>query len=63
MDDLDNYIQKRKNASPDFAQQFEDGYESFKFDVLIRQAREQAKQAGLTKKDIKAVIKQARGKK
>jgi len=52
MDDLDKYIEKRKNANPDFGEQF---------DELIRQAHEQAKQAGLTKKDITAAIKQARG--
>jgi len=63
LDDLDKFIQKRKNASPDFAKRFDEGYETFKIGVLLRQAREQAKQAGLTKKDIKAAIKQVRGKK
>lgn len=63
MDDLDKYIEKRKNASPDFAKRFDEGYEDFKFDELIRQARDQAKQAGLTEKDIKAAIKKVRGKK
>ncbi|HPG41611.1 MAG TPA: helix-turn-helix transcriptional regulator [bacterium] len=49
MDDLDKYIQKRKNASPDFAKRFDEGYETFKIGVLLRQAREQA---GITQEEL-----------
>jgi len=39
MDDLENYIEKRKKKSPGFALNFENGYESFKIGVLLRQVR------------------------
>ena len=49
MDDLDRYIQKRKNASPEFAGSFDDGYEEFRIGVMLRQAREEA---GITQEEL-----------
>ncbi|NIR48497.1 transcriptional regulator, partial [candidate division KSB1 bacterium] len=34
MDDLENYIEKRKKQSGEFARSFESGYEHFKIGVL-----------------------------
>jgi len=42
MDDLDKYIEKRKNRSPKFAENFDKGYEQFKIGVLLKQARLEA---------------------
>lgn len=41
-DDLETYIEKRKRTDPEFAKDFEAGYQEFKIGVLLRQAREQA---------------------
>ena len=49
MDDLDKYIEKRKKRSPEFAQDFEDGYNDFKIGLLLKQARVES---GLTQEDI-----------
>jgi len=49
MDDLEKYIQKRKEKSPAFSKQFEIGYENFKIGVLLRRAREEA---GITQEDL-----------
>lgn len=49
MTDLDRYINKRKQASVDFADGFDEGYEDFKFGVLLKQARIEA---GLTQADL-----------
>jgi DNA-binding XRE family transcriptional regulator len=39
-DDLEIYIDKRKARSPEFAENFEEGYLNFKIGVILRQARE-----------------------
>lgn len=49
MNDLESYINKRKEASATFASDFDSGYETFKFGVLLKQAR---KEAGLTQADL-----------
>lgn len=49
MSDLEKYIEKRKKKEPEFAKDFEEGYEEFKIGVLLKQAR---KQAGLTQEDL-----------
>ncbi len=49
MVDLEEYIQKRKKRSPQFADGFETGYEQFKIGLMLRQAREQA---GLTQEEL-----------
>ncbi|HGY54901.1 MAG TPA: XRE family transcriptional regulator [Caldithrix abyssi] len=54
MDDLDKYIQKRKKNNPEFAEEFEKGYESFKIGVLLRQAR---KEAGITQEELARRLK------
>jgi len=41
-DDLTKYIERRKRADAQFAENFEPGYQEFKVGVLLRQAREQA---------------------
>ncbi len=49
MNDLKKYIERRKGRDPEFAKNFEQGYEDFKIGVLIRQAREKA---GLTQEQL-----------
>ena len=49
MDDLDKYIEERKNKSPKFAKNFDKGYEEFKIGVLLKQARQNA---GLTQEQV-----------
>lgn len=49
MDDLEKYIVKRKSKSEKFARNFENGYESFKIGVLLRQAREEV---GITQEEL-----------
>jgi len=49
MDDLERYIEVRKEHSADFAKGFEIGYEQFKIGVILRAAREEA---GLTQEDL-----------
>ncbi len=49
MSDLDRYIDKRKKASIAFASDFDSEYETFKFGVLLKEAR---KEAGLTQADL-----------
>lgn len=43
MDDLDKYIETRKKQSPQFAKDFDKGYEQFKIGVLLKQARIEAR--------------------
>ncbi len=54
MDDLEKYIEKRKNRSRAFADGFEVGYEQFKIGVLLRNAREEA---GLTQDEVAARLR------
>ena len=49
MDDLEKYIEKRKKSSPEFAKDFEAGYNEFKIELLRNQARIEA---GLTQEEI-----------
>ena len=42
MSDLQKYITKRKAIDPEFAENFESGYEEFKIGVLLKMAREEA---------------------
>ena len=49
MSDLQSYINQRKSSDVDFNENFDEGYETFKFGVLLKQAR---KQAGLTQMDL-----------
>lgn len=54
MDDLEKYIEKRKNQSEAFSVQFEEGYENFKIGVLLRRAREEA---GITQEELAGILK------
>ncbi|MCK5057957.1 MAG: helix-turn-helix transcriptional regulator [Candidatus Aminicenantes bacterium] len=49
MDDLEKYIEKRKKTRPDFAENFEVGYNDFKIGLLLKQARIDA---GLTQDEV-----------
>jgi HTH-type transcriptional regulator / antitoxin HipB len=49
MSDLQQYIEKRKEHDPTFANGFELGYADFKIGVLLRQAREAS---GLTQEQV-----------
>ena len=52
MSDIRRYIKKRKIHDPEFAHEFDIGYEEFKLGIMLRQAREKAglTQAQLAKK-------------
>jgi len=54
MDDLKKYIGKRKKTDPDFANNYQAGYEKFKIGVLLRQAREES---GLTQEELAHKLK------
>ncbi len=49
MDDLERYIEKRKRSNPEFAKDFEAGYNDFKIGLLLKKARIDA---GLTQEEI-----------
>ena len=49
MSDLQDYIANRKAADADFAGNFDEGFEAFKFGVVLKEAR---KAAGLTQMDV-----------
>jgi len=49
MSDLQKYLVKRKSNDSEFAENYDEGYQTFKFGVLLREAR---KSAGLTQLDL-----------
>jgi HTH-type transcriptional regulator / antitoxin HipB len=49
MSDLQRYLAKRKASDPEFAENYDEGYQAFKFGVLLKEAR---KDAGLTQLDL-----------
>jgi ribosome-binding protein aMBF1 (putative translation factor) len=49
MSDLKKYVKKREKRDPEFAREYEAGYEEFKIGVLLRLAREDA---GLTQEEL-----------
>jgi len=49
MSDLKKYICKRKELDSEFAEGFEEGYQTFKIGVLLKQAR---KASGLTQEEV-----------
>lgn len=53
MDDLDKYIEERKERSPKFAKNFDKGFEQFKIGVLLKQAR---LEAGLTQDAVAKIL-------
>ena len=48
-DDLERFIEKKKAESPEFAENFEEGYLNFKIGVILRQAREDL---GITQQEV-----------
>jgi HTH-type transcriptional regulator / antitoxin HipB len=48
-DDLEIFIEEKKAESPEFAENFEEGYLNFKIGVLLRQAREEM---GATQEEV-----------
>jgi ribosome-binding protein aMBF1 (putative translation factor) len=53
MNDLEEYITKRKNEDPQFDEGFEEGYKEFKIGILLKRAREDA---GLTQEQLAKMI-------
>lgn len=53
MDDLDKYIQKRKERDPAFAEGYEAGYQEFLVGVMLKEARENA---GVTQEELADAI-------
>lgn len=51
MSDLDKYIEKRKQKDPEFAEDFDTGYENFKIGEMLKQARIER---GLTQEELAA---------
>jgi DNA-binding XRE family transcriptional regulator len=49
MSDLQKYIAERKKRSPEFAKNYDEGFETFKLGVMLKQAR---KEAGLTQEAL-----------
>lgn len=49
MSDLQRYIKKRKAKDPEFAHNYESGYEQFKIGAMLKLAREEA---GLTQEQL-----------
>ena len=49
MSDLKKYVKKRKARDPEFAEDYESGYEQFKIGVMLKQAR---LEAGLTQEEL-----------
>ncbi len=49
MSDLQKYIAERKKRDPDFAKNYDEGFEAFKLGVMLKQAR---KEAGLTQEEL-----------
>jgi len=43
MDDLDKYIAQRKKADPEFAANFDEGFEEFKIGVMLKEARKKSR--------------------
>ena len=53
MSDLQKYIKNRKARDPEFAKDFDSGYEQFKIGVVLKQAR---LDAGVTQEEIATLL-------
>lgn len=51
MSDLEQYVKRRKEREPAFAEGYDSGYEQFKVGVMLKRAREEA---GLTQAELAA---------
>jgi HTH-type transcriptional regulator/antitoxin HipB len=49
MSDLQTYIKKRKARDPEFAKDYDSGYEQFKIGAMLKQAR---LEAGVTQEEL-----------
>ena len=49
MSDLQKYLTKRKNTDVELAENYDEGYQAFKFGVLLKEAR---KDAGFTQLEL-----------
>ncbi len=49
MSDLKKYIAKRKKGDPEFAKNYEIGYQNFKIGVVLRELR---KESGITQEEL-----------
>lgn len=49
MSDFQKYLANRKEVDSEFTDNYDEGYQSFKFGVLLKEAR---KEAGLTQMDL-----------
>jgi ribosome-binding protein aMBF1 (putative translation factor) len=54
MSDLQRYIKKRKAKDPEFAHNYESGYEQFKIGAMLKMAREEA---GLTQEQLAQMLR------
>ncbi len=54
MSDLQKYIAERKKRDPEFAENYEIGYQNFKIGVILRQMR---KDSGITQEELAAKLK------
>ena len=54
MSDLQKYIAKRKKRDPEFAKDYEIGYQNFKIGVILRQMR---KDSGITQEELAKKLK------
>lgn len=53
MSDLQAYIRQRKQVDPDFAEDYETGYQQFKIGSMLKWAREDA---GLTQEEVAKML-------
>ena len=53
MDDLDKYIEQRKERDPEFARGYEAGFQEFLIGALLKEAREDA---GVTQEELATAI-------
>lgn len=53
MDDLDQYIQKRKKRDPEFAEGYDSGYQEFLIGILLKEARESV---GVTQEELATAV-------
>jgi len=54
MSDLQKYIAERKKRDPEFAKDYEVGYQNFKIGVVLRQMR---KDSGITQEELAEKLK------
>jgi len=54
MSDLQKYITKRKKTDPEFAENYDVGYQNFKIGVVLRQMR---KDSGITQEELANKLK------